>query len=135
MKRAEEISAEVKRRMVGAFHFARLLRVECVEVARADEDMGDADLEPSGYKYLCQVSFVLSAPSCPEVSHRLTLSSSSSVSERPRGTLSSSSSTNTSSSAGPGAGKAFLSCVWDPNSDAILSEVYQNVRLIALTST
>ncbi|KAL7343315.1 hypothetical protein BJY59DRAFT_687744 [Rhodotorula toruloides] len=87
VKRAEEISAEVKRRMV--------------------------DLEPSGYKYLCQVS----------------------VSERPRGTLSSSSSTNTSSSAGPGAGKAFLSCVWDPNSDAILSEVYQNVRLIALTST
>ncbi|GAA6047207.1 Topoisomerase I damage affected protein 2 [Rhodotorula toruloides] len=81
VKRAEEISGEVKRRMV--------------------------DLEPSGYKYLCQVS----------------------VSERPRGTLSSTSS-STSSSAGPGAGKAFLSCFWDPTSDSILSEVYQNETVV-----
>ncbi|GAA6042972.1 hypothetical protein JCM8097_000031 [Rhodosporidiobolus ruineniae] len=75
------------------------------------------DLEPTGFKYFCQVS-VSERPtghSLPS-SSSLALDSPSSSSSRPNGT----------STSGGGAGRAVLSTFWDPQSDVCVSEVFQN---------
>ncbi|GAA5901205.1 hypothetical protein JCM6882_006143 [Rhodosporidiobolus microsporus] len=66
-----------------------------------------SELEPTGWKYLCQVA----------------------VSERPPGSSSSSSSLD-SPRGTTAAGKAVVSTFWDPSSDVCVSEVFQNDTVV-----